>query len=211
MCELLLEVVGEQAPALFEDGEGRVVAHGAGRLSPVRDHGRDHVLQLFARVAEGHLLLLEVLLRLGGLDLALLDVLVEIDEVLPYPVAVRLGGDDLVSNVIAGEQASSRRIDGDHLAWAQPSLQNDRVLFQRHHPHLGPHDDDAVGGDLIAGGAQAVAVEGGAHKHAVAEDDAGRAVPGLADAGVVLVEIAAGPGHVRHVLPGLRNQHHQRV
>ncbi len=53
---------------------------------------------------------------------------------------------------------------------------------------LGAEGEDAVLGELPAAGAQAVAIEAGGDAGAVGHDQGGGAVPGLAEAGVELVE-----------------------
>ncbi len=60
-----------------------------------------------------------------------------------------------------------------------------------------------------AGGAQAVAVQDGADPSAVREGDGGGAVPGLHQAGMVLVEGLPQRAHGFVPAPGLRHHHHQ--
>ena len=86
-------------------------------------------------------------------------------------------------------------------------------MFRRdvQHADLRGHDDQVVVGDVVAGRAQAVAVEHGADARAVGEDHRRRAVPGLHQAGVIFVE---GPLVIAHglvVLPGLGDHHHHGV
>ncbi len=61
--------------------------------------------------------------------------------------------------------------------------------------------------DDVAGGAQAVAVEGSADDAAVGEGDGGGAVPRLHERGVVLVESALVRVHVGIAGPGFGDQH----
>ena len=56
--------------------------------------------------------------------------------------------------------------------------------------HLRGHDQLVVGRDEVTEGTQSVAVEHRANALSVGECDEGRAVPGLDEAGVVVVEVA---------------------
>ena len=76
---------------------------------------------------------------------------------------------------------------------------------------LGREHDEAVLGDPVAPGTQAIAVEDRADLVAVAERHAGGAVPRLHDGGVELIERPASGIHVGVVLPGLGDHHHDRV
>jgi hypothetical protein len=53
----LLEVVVEELRTLGEDGQGRVVAHGAHGLDAVLAHGQHQLLHVLPAVAEGELAL----------------------------------------------------------------------------------------------------------------------------------------------------------
>ena len=68
---------------------------------------------------------------------------------------------------------------------------HDALGIDVEHADLGGHDDQVVLGDVVAAGAQAVAVEDGADLRAVGEGDRGGAVPRLHQAGVVFVESLA--------------------
>ena len=67
-----------------------------------------------------------------------------------------------------------------------------------------------VFGDIIPGGAQAVAVENSAHDVAVGKEDGGGAVPWLHHGGIVVVKIPLLSGHPRIVAPRLRDGNHHR-
>ena len=82
---------------------------------------------------------------------------------------------------------------------------------QVEHPGLGGEDHEAVLGDGVAGRAQAVAVEHGAHGAAVGEDHGRGAVPGLHEAGVVFEEAAQVGAHGVLGAPGLRDEHDHGV
>src|SRR5207248_11418488 len=81
-------------------------------------------------------------------------------------------------------------VDEQHLAGAEAAALDEAVAADVDGARLRAADDEAVVAHGIAQGAEAVAVEGGAHADAVAEDDAGRAVPRLHQRSVVAVEAA---------------------
>ena len=80
-----------------------------------------------------------------------------------------------------------------------------------HEAGLAREDDVAVVEDLVARGAEAVAVEGGAEDLAVGEHDGGGAVPRFDDGGVVAEEGAGLGGEGLILLPGGRHHHHAGV
>ena len=94
--------------------------------------------------------------------------------------------------------------------WSRP-LRTTFAGVDVEHADLGGQDDEAVVGDPVARGPQAVAVEDRADLGAVGEHDAGGAVPGLHQRGVELVERAAGRVHLGVVLPRLGDHHQHRV
>ncbi len=102
-------------------------------------------------------------------------------------------------------------VDQEHPAGLQAALADDLGRGDVEHADLAGQHDQAVVGDPVAAGAQAVAVEDRADDGAVGEGDAGRAVPGLHQRGVELVERAAGRVHRGVVLPRLRDHHQHRV
>ncbi len=90
-------------------------------------------------------------------------------------------------------------------------LRTTRRRVEVEHADLAGQDDQAVVGDPVAPGPQAVAVEDGADQRAVGEGHAGRAVPGLHERRVELVERPPLGVHLGVVLPRLRDHHQHRV
>ena len=74
--------------------------------------------------------------------------------------------------------------------------------------HLGRKNQIIVGGDIVTGRTEAVAIQNCSHHIAVAEQDGGRSVPGLHHGGVILIEITFLLRHGLIVIPGLRNGNH---
>ncbi len=136
----------------------------------------------------------------GELDLPALD---------PLRVGV-LGGQRRLDLLVLDDPVLGR-VDEEHPAGLQPALLDHPGLLDVEHADLGGEDDQAVLGDPVAGGAQTVAVQHGTDLRAVGEGHAGRAVPGLHQVGVVLVEGAAGRVHRDVVLPRLGDHHQHRV
>ena len=118
---------------------------------------------------------------------------------------------ELGLDLVVGDDAALLQIDEQHLAGLQPPFLHDLSSGIGQHAGFRRHDDEAVVGDEIARGAQAVAVERGADLAAVGEGHGGRAVPRLHQAGVIFVEGAALGIHQRIAGPGLGDQHHRRV
>jgi hypothetical protein len=102
-------------------------------------------------------------------------------------------------------------IDQEHLPGLEAAASLD--LFGGHLEHAGlrSHHHQPIFGDEPARGAQTIAVENGADLLAVGEGERRRAIPGLHETRVVLVEIPLVSGHQIVVLPGLGHQHHHHV
>ncbi|EWC63630.1 hypothetical protein UO65_1037 [Actinokineospora spheciospongiae] len=207
--EVLLEVLVEQPRALREHRGRGVGAHRADRLGPGDRHRRQQDLQLLLGVAEGELAAQH---RLVGLhDVLAAGQVGELEQpgVQPLPVGL-LGGQGGLDLVVVDEP-SGLRVHQEHPARPQPALGDhpvrghveDTGLAGQHHP--------VVGQPPPARRAQPVAVEHGADQGAVGEGDARRAVPGLHQPRVELVEGPPGRVHRAVVLPGLRDHHQHRV
>ena len=208
--EQLLEVIVEQPRLVGEHREGGVVAHRADRLHAVLGHRQEEDALILEGVPEGDLALQErVVVR--RLDLGGGGQVAQVDEVLVEPLAVRLGAADLTLDLLVLDDAALGGVDEEHPAGLEAALADDLVGRDVEDAGLGGHNDEAVLGDVEAGGAEAVAVEDGADLAAVGEGDRGGAVPRLHQAGVILVEGAALVVHRLVVRPRLGDHHHHRV
>ena len=118
---------------------------------------------------------------------------------------------DLGLQLVAGDDPTGLEVHQEHLPRRDAPGAGDAVAWDIRQPRLGAEDHQVVVGDPVAQGAQAVAVQAGAHLGAVGEHDGGRAVPRLLQRGVELVERAQLRIHGGIVLPRLGDQHHQRV
>ncbi len=207
--EQLGEVVEEQPRAGGQRGDRRVGAHRTDRLRTGLGHRREDDAQLLLGVAEG-------LLAAGDRGVGVHDVLTlgqvgELDLTGFEPVAVRLLGGEAGLDLVVLDDAVLGGVHEEHAAGLEAALADDLRGVDVEDADLGAEDDQALVGDPVTAGAQAVAVEDRADLGAVGEGDAGRAVPGLHHRGVELVEGAAGRVHGVVVLPRLRDHHQHRV
>ena len=207
--EELLEVAEQRRALVGEDRQRGVVAHRAdGLLARARHRGVQHA-QVLLRVAEGELALAQRELGRGprrpGLEV------VELHDVLVEPGAVGLLGRDPVLDLLVLDDPPLDEVDEEDLARLQAPEALDVLRAHAEHPGLRAQDDVAVLGLHPAPGAQAVAVERGAHDAAVGEGHRRRAVPRLHEARVEGVEALELVGEVVAVLVGLRDHHHHRV
>ena len=83
----------------------------------------------------------------------------------------------------------SFEVEGEHLAWSEPTLFDDAVVVELDRPDFRAGDHQALGGDLVAARPQAIAVECGANVATIRKGETGRPIPGLDDRGVVAVEV----------------------
>ena len=208
--ELLLEVAREQAVAVRERGERRVVAHRADRLGAGQRHRREQQREVLARVAEDAVLEREGLLV--DAHALLRAEVVEMELVLIEPLAVGALARQHALDLAVLHDAARRGVEHQHAARLEAARLDDLRLGDVEHPDLGREHADAVARAQPATGAEAVAVERGDDLVAVGRDHRRRAVPRLDERGVVLVERADVVVDVeRRVAPRRRDQHRQRV
>ena len=208
LCEPLLEVVEQRRVLAAQDRQRGVSAHGAGRLRTKAGHGQDELLDLFVFVAE-HLLQPGQLIAgvVRHLDVRDLQVF-QLDEVPVDPLAVGFAAGVVFLQLFVVHHFALDGIHQQHLAGAEPILDLDLRGVTGQHAYLGGEDHPAVLGDVVAAGAQTVAVQHRAHHVAVGEEDGSRAVPRLQHGGVILVEIPLFLADVLVVLPRLRDGDH---
>jgi hypothetical protein len=213
--EQLDEVVVEQPGASGQRRRRGVGAHGPQRLRAGGRHRREHDPQLLLGVPEG---LLAAHDRLVGVHHVLaVGQVVEVHEPGVQPLAVRLFGRELglvgvvVDDAGGGPARPCPRVDEEHPARTQPALGDDLLRGDVEDAGLAREHHAVVGELPPARGAQAVAVEGGAHDGAVGEHHRRGAVPGLHEAGVEPVEVPLVGRHLGVVLPRLGDHHHHRV
>ncbi|CAB4741104.1 unannotated protein [freshwater metagenome] len=207
--EELLEVVEDQTRARRQHRHRGVGAHRSDRLSGCPCHRLENDPQVLLGVAEG---LLTPGYRLGGVDDVLaLRQLLEMDEPCVQPIPVRRRGCQVGLYLVIFDDAPGDRVDEEHPAGLQPSLAHDGRGVQVEHPRLGRKHDKAIVGHPEPTRAKAISVEYGTDDAAVAEADVGRAVPGLHERRVKLIEGPPGRIHRRVVLPRLRDHHEHGV
>ena len=127
------------------------------------------------------------------------------------PLAVRLPRRELPLDLVVSDDAAVLGVDEEHLAGLEPAALHHAGRIEVEHTRLGGEDDEPVVGDAVPPRTKTVAVEHGAHEGAVGETDVGRAVPGLHEHRVELVEGTTSRIHQLMVLPRLRDHHQDRV
>ena len=129
-------------------------------------------------------------------------------KIVGQPGAVRFAGSNLFLDFGVVDDTAFFRVDQEHAAGFEAAFHGDigRVDFQ--HPGFRGHDDEAVLGHGVAGGAQAVAVQQGADTLAVGKRDGRRAVPRLHEGRVVFVKRLLLIAHGVVVLPRFGHEHH---
>jgi len=133
------------------------------------------------------------------------------DPLLVKPLPVGLSGGNLLLDFLVGDDALFRGVDQEHAAGLDAPFVGNLRRGYVEHAGFRRHDHHAALGDGVAKGAQAVAVEHATDLHAVGERDRGRAVPGLHQTRVILVEGALLRAHGLVLVPRLRDHHHHRV
>ena len=208
--EHLLEVVKQGLILVGEHRQRGVHTHGPNGLAAVEGHGAYAVAVLLIGIAEGHLQPGAVLPAQRGHRLVGNLQVVELHQVAVQPLPVGLLPGVPFLDLLVRVHPALHGIHQQHLPGVQPLLGDDLVLRDGEHSHLRGENEPPVTGDIVAGGAQAVAVQHRPHHITVGEENGGGAVPGLHHGGVVLVEVPEGLGDGVVVAPGLGDGHHHR-
>ena len=135
----------------------------------------------------------------------------QLDAVFLQPAAIGLLAGDLPLDLVVFDDAAFLGIDQEHASRLQAALALDLLGRELDHAHFAGQHHQSVGGHDVAAGPQAVAVQGAADQPAVGEDHGGRAVPGLHDRRVILVERPLVGGNMVAGAEGLGDHHHQGV
>ena len=210
LSEELTEVVEEGLAFVGEDGEGDVVAHGADGFLGGLGHGGDEHGEFFAGEALGLLAVAEGG-EVGGGDVFGLGQVVQVAALLAEPLPVGAGGGEAPLDFVVGDDAAFVHVDEEDAAGTDAAALLDAVWGDVQDAGFGAHDDEAVLGDGVAEGAEAVAVEDDGELLAVGGGDHGGAVPGFHEGGVEVVEVAALLGHGLVVFEGLGDHHHEAL
>ena len=196
--EELIEVVEERARFAREAGKGRVDAHGGKRRFTGGRHGPQdfvHVIPVYAQLGGAHRARNAPILCAGsllGISVALLlHKGVQGDGLFVNPITERLELCHLVAQLVVVAHAASLHVDLEHFARPQTAAGQHVGGIDFDGAHFGGEQEAVVAGDVVARGAQAVAVQGGAQGAAVREGDRGGAVPGFHQHGLVGVVGAA--------------------
>ena len=184
--KLLPEVVEEYLRTVAEHGQRRVVAHGGRRLLPIGTHGYDGAIDILLAEAKLYLATCKVIYGIANAAPAVQFLQLYAVGAKPLAVGVLLG--QSILNLAIVVDFSLLGIDKQYLTRLQPALLGNLRGVEVHDTHLAGHHHGVVLGDGIARRAQSVAVQHASGKTAVAEQQGGRAVPGLHEDGVILVE-----------------------
>jgi len=203
--EELLEVVGEQLRPVGEHRQRGVVAHRADRLRACRGHRAEDHAKILEGVAEGPLKLEQAGPLLGNPQRVGQGV--EPHLVAGHPLPPGLGRGQLPLDLVVFDDPAFLGVDQKHPPRLEPALADDLARRQLEHPRLAGHHHEPVLELPPAAGPEAVAVEGGPDPHAVGEGHRRRSVPGLHQAGLVLVVGLEVVGHALVAAPGLGDAH----
>jgi hypothetical protein len=206
--EELLEVGVEQARAARENGERRVVTHRAGGLEAFGE-GRKDELGFVIVATEGDLGLDG---RSGGLGGGGgLGGLAEVDEVGFAPLlVVRIGG-ELGLHLFVAVELVVHQVEREHATGSEAAGFDDLAGEVVHEAGFGGQDEVAVVENLVASGAETVAVKGGTDGATVGKHDGGGAVPRLHHTGVVTEEGLGLGGEFFVLFPSRRHHEHRGV
>jgi hypothetical protein len=134
--------------------------------------------QVLLRVAEGELAAQHR--RVVGLgQRGRVGDLVDVPEVGLDPLAIGVRGRKLALELLVVDDPAFHRVHQEHPSGMQAFLDRDILRREVEHADFRRHHDDVVLGDVVARGAQPVAVQHGADGLAVAEGDGRRTIPGL--------------------------------
>jgi len=194
-----------------KNSQRNIGAHGADGFLTVECHGFDDVFDVFGGIAEGFLVFFYRSIGEVGEGYARFIQFFEADFVLVKPIAVGLLGADGIFKFFVADDAALFHVDHKHFTRLQPTFFDDGGLVDGQYAGFGGHNYAAIVGYAVAGGAEAVPVEGGTDDFTVGEGDGGGAVPGFHDGSVVFVEGFFNRVHAVVAVPGFGDEHHHYV
>ncbi len=204
--EALLEEVEQRTRYVGEEGGRGVVAHRRGRLLAELRHGLQDDRDLLLGDPEGRLPGGQVI---GDRDRGLAGARAT-EPLGPLGVGPQ-PGELALDGAVVLDRFGQRGVDAQHLSGAELAALHGAVAVHVDRAGLGRDDHEAVVADLVAQRAEAVAVEGRAHAHAVGEDQPRGSVPRLDQARMVAVEAPEVVVEVVSVLPELGDEHARGV
>ena len=206
--EQLIEVVVERTRLLGQAGQRRIDAHRGERGLALLGHGAHDLVDVVPVIAElghahggGHLGVLGRRCRCGLVER------VDRQRLLGDPVAVGLFLGVAGAQLVVVDHAAAGKVDLEHLARSQAAARQDVLGAHLDGAHLARQHKATITRHVVAGRAQAVAVEGGTQGAAVGKGDGGRTVPRLHEHGLVGVVGAALLAQAVVVVPRLGQQH----
>ena len=206
--EQLIEVVKERARLLGQAGQRRIDAHRGERCLALLGHGTHDLVDVIPVVAElGHAHSGGHLGILGGRGRGGLIERIDGQRLLGNPITVGLFLGIAGAQLVVVDHAAAGKIDLEHLARSQATARQDVLGAYLDGAHFACQHKATIARHVVAGGAQAVAVEGGAQRATVGKGDGRRAVPGLHEHGLVSVVGAALLTQAIVVVPRLGQQH----
>ena len=206
--EQLIEVVKERTRLLGQAGQRCVDAHRGERGLALLGHGTHDLVDVIPVVAElGHAHCGGHLGILGGCGCGRPIERVDGQRLLGNPIAVGLFLGIAGAQLVVVDHAAAGKIDLEHLARSQTAARQDVLGTHLDGAHLACQHKATVARHIVAGGTQAVAIEGGAQRATVGKGDGRRAIPRLHEHGLVSVVGAALLTQTVVVVPRLGQQH----
>ncbi len=206
--EHLLEVIEKRLVVFRKHRQRDINAHRGGGLRPGARHGQNGVFQIFVVIAK-RLLQTRQCLRIDPFDAPVGNgQILQPHQVPIQPFSVGVASGVSLFDLVVRDHPAFYRIHQKHLARLQPGFLDNMGGVKFQHAYLGGKDQPPVIGEIVPGGAQAVAVQHGAHLITVRKQNGSRAVPRLHHHGIVLVKIPPRAGEAFVFLPWLRNADH---
>ena len=206
--EQLIEVIEERTRLLGQAGQRRIDTHRSERCLALLGHGAHDLVNIIPVIAElGHTHGGRHLVVLGGCCRNGLIERVDGQRLLGNPITVGLFLGVTGTQLVVVDDATAGKVDLEHLARPQTAARQDVLGAHLDGAHLACQHKATVARHIVAGGTQAVAVEGSTQGTAVGKGDGGRAVPGLHEHGLVGVVGAALLAQAVVVVPRLGQQH----
>ena len=204
----LLKVLKQRGMGVAQNGQRGIAAHGTGGLCAVLCHRQDHGGNILVLVAECFLQPYQLVMLVAGHTLVGNLQIGQVDQVAVQPFAVRLAAGVIGFQAFVVHQLTPGGIHQQHFAGAQAVLAHDFFGGNIQHADLTGKDQAAVFGDIVAAGAQTVAIQHSAHHIAVTEQDGSGAVPRFQHGGVILIERTLFGVHTMVVLPRFGDSDH---
>ena len=210
LSKQLFKIVIQQLCTVRENGQRRIITHGASRFTTVTRHRQQQHTKLFEGIPEG-LLTLNQLVTGQTCDRTRIRKVFQEHAVISQPLRIRMRINHALLHFRISNDLTLLGVDHKHTTRLKAAFIQHVFRLDIHHANFGAHDDVVIFGHVVTRRTQTVTIQTCTHHLTISNRDRCRTIPRLHQAAVILIEGLLVRRHRGVLLPRLRNHHHRRM